>query len=180
MDKSIKYLCCLFSFVLLTVSTAVHGHDSRPSTDTAAETPLLSVDTEAGKPLPGDINVIFNINPRQENGKLYFDVETNLPDGMLFMSTIRDEMGMMYRIGTTMERIEEQVTGGRLTMGPFPFEDRPFPSGEYAIYINSYSAEYQPEKVVAIIGKNGINLTGPDVINGMVIFGKIFMITGSY
>ena len=68
---------------------------------------------------------------------------------------------------------------GRLTLGPFPFEDRPFPSGEFTIYIYSLPNKHQPESVMEIIGENGINLTGQNVIAGMVVFGKEFMITGT-
>lgn len=180
MYKSNKYLHCLLMFVLLTSGTALYGDNSPPPPDAAAETLPLYVDTTAANPLPGQINVIFNITPRQDNGKLYFDVETNLPDGMLFMSVIRDEMGVISNIGSTMERLREETANGRIAMGPFPFEDKPFPPGEYTFYISSYPTKDQPKKVVAIIGDNGANLTGPDVIDGMVVFGQEFMITGSY
>lgn len=177
MDKSINRLCYLLMLVLLTGNSLVYGNDT-PLAATA-ETPPRAADTVTGNPLPGAINVIFKISPRQDKGKLYFEVETNLPDGMRFMAAIRDEFGFTYKIGSTMERIELDVVNGSISVGPFPFHGQTFPSGEYKFYINSYPDEDQPKKVIEIIGENGANLTGPDVISGTVLFAQEFMITGT-
>jgi hypothetical protein len=162
---------------LLTGSSLVYGDDSPLAA--APETPSPAVDTAAGDPLPGKINVIFDIAPRQDKGKLYFEVETNLPDGMRFMVAIRDEYGFICKVGSTMERIDMDIVNGRMAIGPFPFHGQTFPSGEYKFYMNSYPDEDQPKNIINVIGKNGANLTGPDVINGTVVLAKEFMITGT-
>ena len=174
MGKSAKNLCFLLAFAYSIGNGIIYGGD----TPAPGETGQSSA-TQTVKPMPGDIDVTFKVEPRQENGKLYFDVETNLPDGMRFMCAIRDEIGVVYKMGSTMERLMAEVTGGSLTLGPFPFENRSFPSGEYTLYINSYPEQDQPESVVEVIGLDGSNLIGGNVFHGIVIFVKEFMITGN-
>jgi len=179
LDKlSIRILFFLLLCVFLPCDNAAESEDELPPA--AVETTPISTGAVTANPAPGKINVEFSVAPRQENGKLYFDVETNLPDGMLFMCAIRDEMGFIHKLGATMERALAETANGKMPIGPFPIADRPFPSGEFKFYINSSPDKYQPESVIAIIGENGANLTGPDVFNGMVVFGKEFLITGSY
>jgi len=181
--KSIKFLYCFLIFALLTGKATVYADDNQAPA-VPAETPSSSGTlppdgATADKQSTEDLDVIFEVNPRQEKGKLYFDVETNLPDNMRFMCAIKDEIGVVYKMGSTMERLMTEVAGGILTMGPFPFEDRPFPPGEYTVYINSYFGQGQPESVIKIIGHDGVNLIGRNVFHGMVIFVKEFMITGT-
>ncbi len=172
MAKPVKYACSFVMIVLL-VSGAIAIGDEKTAPP-ASDQPTSSADTADDK-----INVIFTVTPRQDKGKLFFDVETNLPDGMLFMCTVRDEIGMVYKSGSTMERLMTEVVDGEMTVGPLPLSDRPFPSGEYTLYIYSYDDDFQPENVIEVIGEGGANLTGSNVVYGMVVFGKEFMITGS-
>ena len=176
MNKLISCLFCLLLTGFMIGAVPGFGEETVPST-VATYNPESSAapmeDAASGK-----MDVFFDVTPRQEASKLYFDIRTNLPDGMVFMSAIRDEMGITHKITRTMARIRAEISGGRLTLGPFPLEDKPFPPGEYKLYINSYPDEYQPENVIEIIGKNGGNLTGRYIIGGMVLFGKTFMITG--
>ncbi|MEW6079543.1 MAG: hypothetical protein AB1724_17180 [Thermodesulfobacteriota bacterium] len=170
MNNFFKCLSCVLLIFLLAGDIVIRADDAIPSPGT--ETPSLNTTTA------GAITVALNIAPRQDKGKLYFDVETNLPDGMRFMASIRDEYGFVCKAGSTMERIDVDVENGKMEVGPFPFHGKVFPAGEYKFYINSYPAENQPEKVAAVIGGNGARLTGPVVADGIVAFGKEFMISG--
>ncbi len=177
MANKIRILTNFLIAVLLIGNTLAYGEETAPPVD--VETPPRDALNTAAPTAPSEkINVVFRVMPRQEQRKLYFDIETNLPDGMVFMSAIRDEMGIVHKISGTMARIQTEIINGRITLGPFPLVDRPFPPGEYKLYINSYPDEYQPENVINIIGKRGANLTGPHVIGGLILFGKTFMITG--
>lgn len=176
MDNFFKRLSCFLLIILLTGNIVTHAGDTPPPADTGA--PIPPGDATTGSPPPGAISVRFDIAPRLEKGRLYFDVGTNLPDGMRFMASIRDEYGFVYKLGSTMERADTDVAGGKITVGPFPFSGGEFPPGEFKFYIISYPTENQPKDVVTVIGENGARLTGPDVIEGVVAFGKEFMITG--
>jgi len=176
LKKVISCWCCLLLIGFLTGTIPVFGEENVPSA-VATYNPA-SVDAPAEYAAAGKLEVLFDVTPRQEDRKLYFDIKTNLPDGMIFMSAIRDEQGNVHKITRTMARIRAEITGGKFTLGPFPLMDEPFPPGEYKLYINSYPDEYQPESVIDIIGKNGTNLIGPYVMGGLVLFGKTFMITG--
>lgn len=176
MNKVISCLLCLLLIGVTTGAWPGFAEETIPAT-------VATYDPESGADpaedsASGKIHVIFEVAPRQEDSKLYFDIQSNLPDGMIFMSAIRDEMGIVHKATKTMARIRAEITDGMLTLGPFPLEDKPFPPGEYKLYINSYPNENQPEHVIEIIGNNGANLTGQYVIGGMVLFGKTFMITG--
>jgi hypothetical protein len=162
---------------LLIGNALAYGEETTPPVD--VDTPTRdALNTDAPTATAEKINVVFNVMPRQKDHKLYFDIETNLPDGMVFMGAIRDEMGIVHKISSTMARVQTEIISGRITLGPFPLVDRPFPPGEYKLYINSYPDEYQPENVINIIGKRGANLAGQHVIGGLILLGKTFMITG--
>jgi hypothetical protein len=177
LGQSIKYsLFLLIIFPLMTGGVAF-GDDLTPEPITDKQAPDLVA--TATSSTPQALDVVFDVTPRQQKGKLYFDVRTNLPDGMIFMSAIRDEAGFVCKSGSTMERLETETADGALLLGPFPLGDKPFPSGEYTLYIHSYPGEYQPQRVAAVIGDDGANLAGRDVIHGLVVFAQEFMITGS-
>lgn len=180
MTNMIRCFSCFLITAALIGSTPVLGDEIIPvaDTDTPAHLPgettgITPPDTHTGK-----INVIFDVTPRQENKKLFFDITTNLPDGMVFMTAIRDIMGNVHRMNGTIARVRMELIQGKTTLGPFPLFDKPFPPGEYRLYINSYPDEDQPENVIRIIGKEGANLTGDTIISGMVFFCQTFMITG--
>jgi hypothetical protein len=171
-----KRFSCFLLIALMTGNIVIHAGET-PSPPAGTEPPP-SGDAAAVIPAAGVFNVRFDVTPRQDKGKLYFDVETNLPDGMRFMASIRDEYGFICKIGSTMERIDIDVENGKMAVGPFPFHGHVFPAGEYKFYISTYPAENQPKTVVAVIGENGARLSGPDVVEGILAFGKEFMITG--
>ncbi|MFP4039806.1 MAG: hypothetical protein ACOCPQ_00250 [Desulfosudaceae bacterium] len=123
--------------------------------------------------------VVFEVAPRLTAGKLYFDVTSNLPDEMLFMAAITDDMGIVNSVDTTLERTDEVLADGGMEIGPFPTWNKNFPSGEYTLYLYSYHPSRQPRQVREIIGEDGEKLTGPNVSNGVIVFIKSLMVTGS-
>ncbi len=130
-------------------------------------------------PPQAPIKVNLEVAPYLQGGKLYFTVTTNLPDGMLFMATITDDMGLINSVDATVERLHALTSDGRMQLGPFPIWGTCFPSGEYTLYLTSSPDFKQDKEVLEIIGKNGKNLTGPRVSRGTVVFVKSFMITGA-
>lgn len=159
--------------------------DGEPPTSPSRSTSNPADDTRP-QPDPADSSaddskfpVVFEVAPRLEAGKLYFDVTSNLPDEMLFMAAIIDDMGIVNSIDTTLERSDVVLADGSMEIGPFPTWNKNFPSGEYTLYLYSYHPSRQPRQVREIIGQDGEKLTGPNVTNGAIVFIKSLMVTGS-
>lgn len=136
--------------------------------------------TEAPKPtdtlvpttMPQPMEVVFNVNVRIESGKIYFDVETNLPDGMQFMFTIEGSDGILGQSKT-------EIVGSTMSAGPFSRKGEPYPPGEYILSITSPLLRLQPPEVQEILGEAGENVYGEYISEGRVDFEMPFTIGGS-
>ena len=89
---------------------------------------------------------------------------TNLPDDMELMVSIaplapgcRPYCG--YRWITAVVK-----SGVIIADGPFFDQAHPSPTGQYTLEISSPLSAFQPQKVRAVIGNHGENLTGPNIV----------------
>ena len=168
--------------VLALLSGIATAAGDEASPDGARPAPEASRSAASTVPDPADdrsLVVTFAVAPRLENGKLYFDVTSNLPDGMRFMAAIADDMGIINSMDATLERVDLVIQDGAMEIGPFPTWNNHFPSGEYTLYLNSYHPFRQPPEVLAVIGEKGGKMTGEYVSKQAVIFIKSFMVTGA-
>jgi len=136
-------------------------------TPTMVITPTSSPTSE-----PSSTELVFNFNTRFEDGKIYFDIETNLPDGMDIMFTVvsgEDILG----------QDKVQVSSGFITAGPFSRQGEPYPPGEYELSVSSPLLRLQPSEVQQILGKNGENFYGDYIEEGRVDFETTFTVEGN-
>ena len=135
-------------------------------TPTAAITPTPSPTLE-----PSPTELVFNFNTRFEDGKIYFDIETNLPDGMDIMFTVvsgEDVWGQS----------KVQVSSGFIIAGPFSRQGEPYSPGEYELSVSSPLLRLQPPEVQQILGENGENFYGDFIEEGRVDFETTFTVEG--
>lgn len=137
-----------------------------PPTDTPKPTDTL-VPTAISQPM----EAVLNVDVRIESGQVYFDVETNLPDGMQFMFTVENSDGILGQSKT-------EVVGGRISAGPFSRKGEPYPPGEYMLSITSPLLRLQPPEVQEILGEAGENVYGEYISEGRVDFEMPFTIDG--
>ncbi len=121
---------------------------------------------------PQPIDVEFSVNVRTESGKVHFDVETNLPDGMQFMFTVEGSDGILGQSNA-------EVKAGTMSVGPFSQKGEPYPPGEYTVSISSPLLQLQPPEVQLVLGESGENVRGEYVSEGRVDFTMPFTIEGS-
>jgi len=131
-----------------------------------SNTPNVVVTSE-----PSSTELILNVNTRVEDGKLYFDVETNLPDGMEVMFTV--EAGE-----DIWGQSKVQVSSGFITAGPFSRQGEPYPPGEYVLSITSSLLRLQSLEVQQILGENGENFYGDYITEGRIDFETSFTVAG--
>lgn len=99
----------------------------------------------------GIIDVVFDIAHREENGKIFFDVSTNLPDNMVLMlSVTNDDYYAQDKV---------KVNGGVFTSSGFSDKGNKL-AGHYKLEISSIFPNLQDSDVVTKIGAKGELLTG--------------------
>jgi hypothetical protein len=138
-----------------------------------SKTPTVAV-TSQPTPIsePSTTELVFDFNTRFEDGKIYFDIETNLPDGMDIMFTVvsgEDIWGQS----------KVQVSSGSVTAGPFSRQGEPYPPGEYELSISSPLLRLQPSEVQQILGENGENFYGDYIKEGRIDFETSFTVEGN-
>ncbi|MFP4446893.1 MAG: hypothetical protein ACLFPD_11685 [Desulfosudaceae bacterium] len=179
----IRHACLVLIVGVITIlpgmSTAEDSEAFPGATRTAPEASRSAASAVSDPDAGQTFVVTFAVEPRLENGKLYFDVTSNLPSGMRFMAAIADDMGIINSMDATLERVDLVIQDGAMEIGPFPTWNNHFPSGEYTLYLNSYHPSRQPPEVLAVIGEKGEKMAGDYVSKQAVIFIKSFMVTGA-
>jgi len=84
---------------------------------------------------------------------------TNLPDGTLLSLSLAGPSGSQFNRENCCYDAVVAVSHG--AFGPVMITHAPAPPGAYKILIVMRDWMLQPPNVVAVIGKNGANLTGP-------------------
>lgn len=110
-----------------------------------------------------EINVNLGLEIVENQGKVVFLGETNLPNGTEIMVTLSNNSGFTAQDKTS-------VQSGSFESGPFSDKGNSL-SGNYNVKISTPTANVQPSSVKDIIGENGINLTG-SLIKSDATFGK--------
>ncbi|MCQ4085860.1 hypothetical protein [Saccharibacillus sp. JS10] len=90
-----------------------------------------------------------------EENKLQISGETNLPDGMELMLTVKNDNGY-----SAQDKVA--IQSGEFTSGWFSQNGSSL-SGDYAVKVTSPTANVQPIEVQQVIGENGIHLYGDQV-----------------
>lgn len=131
-----------------------------------SKTPIVVITSE-----PSSTELIFNVSTRFEDGKIYFDVETNLPDGMDIMFTVMARQDILGQG-------KVKVSSGFITAGPFTRQGEPYPPGEYLLSISSPLLRLQPSEVQQSLGANGKNFYGDHIVEGRVDLEISFTVEG--
>ena len=107
--------------------------------------------------LPGGLlKAEANVAAARASGQaLFFQGQTNLPDGTRMVVAVGTDKGQL--IG----QMDTSVAAGAFRAGPFAVGTRPLPPGAYRVQISSASGALQPRHVVAALGARGEKLTGP-------------------
>jgi len=115
----------------------------------------------------GIIDVAFDISHREENGKIIFDVNTNLPDKMILMLSLTND--------NYYAQNKVKVNGGAFTSSGFSDKGNKL-VGHYKLEISSIFPNMQDSDVVTKIGAQGEFLTGKyvDEEDGMNMISAIF------
>jgi hypothetical protein len=121
---------------------------------------------------PSVNELVFVVETRIEEGKIYFDVETNLPDDMEIMITTSYGLDIWGQGKGT-------VASGILTVGPFTRHGQPYLPEEYNLSISSPLMKLQPESVQQALGENGSNYYGDYYENGRIDFDSTFIVPGN-
>jgi hypothetical protein len=146
-----------------------HTPENIPSLE-PSKTPTVAI-TPTASPTPSPTELEFDFTPRFENGEIYFDIETNLPDGMDIMFTVvsgEDIWGQS----------KAQVSSGVVTVGPFSRQGEPYPPGDYELSISSPLLMLQSLEVQQRLGENGKNFYGDYIEEGQVDFETTFTVEG--
>ena len=148
--------------------------DVTTATEESEEPSEPTVTTDTPKPTepaqqPQPTELVFNVKVQAEDGKPRFEVETNLPDGMLVTFTLRDEVAVLGQS-------EAAVGDGFATAGPFSRDGEPYPPGEYVLHISSPPLSMQPDGVQEQLGENGEGYQGEHIAEGRVGFETTFVV----
>ncbi len=109
------------------------------------------------------IEVIIDVSPKVESGKLYVHGKTNLPNQTNLMMNL--SKGNNY---SAQDKII--VQNGTFKSTGFSNKGLSLPNGDYVIEISTPLSRLQPESVQIIVGEKGKNLTGSLVVRGVDIF----------
>ena len=115
----------------------------------------------------GIIDVMFDVSDREENGKVFFDIKTNLPDNMVLMLSLKNDDYYGQSKG--------KVNNGTFTSSGFSDKGSKL-VGHYKLEISSIFPSLQDSDVVAKIGTQGEFLSGKYVNdeNGSKMISAIF------
>ena len=89
---------------------------------------------------------------------------TNLPDATKVEIVLTNEQLEYY------SKVETAVSNGQIDSGPFAYNGKSLPPGNYISEIVTEPAPFQPDSVLKVIGHRCEELQGPLVRKGM--FGK--------
>lgn len=126
------------------------------------------------------LDVFADVN----NGKPIISGETNLPDGAELMITIntiatKEELA---ELGLSDEEMKETrytthgqdhviVKDGKFTSSTFTKQGEKYEPNEYMVSVSMSIAQLQDESVQKIIGVNGENMTGDNVVESSIDIG---------
>ena len=100
-----------------------------------------------------------------ELGDAYFTIQTSLPDETSLLVSIKGVDGSGLANGRYSDQKEVKVSGGKAVAGPFQNGNAPLPEGEYQVEVKTKNVGMQPASVQRVIGKNGGNLRGDNVVS---------------
>jgi len=117
----------------------------------------------AARPLPastGTIGVALDISMQVDpKGQLRMVGKTNLPSGMAGVLELKNPALSFYDCDSVV------ISRGEFVSKWFSAHYRPLPRGAYTFSFLTPPPGAQPQKVQAVIGRNGENLSGPYVID---------------
>jgi hypothetical protein len=163
------------------ILTSLACGETTPTNEPEASTATLEVtETEAPPeqathtPEPATVSkpveIVFNVSERIESGKVYLDVETNLPAGMQVMFTVTDSEGNIAG------QAKGEVANSAISVGPFSSKGEPYFPGTYTVSISSPLLQLQPPNVQEVLGNSGENVYGECISKGRVDCERLFAV----
>jgi len=117
-----------------------------------------------------ELEVTLDVSYEIQNGKVFFIVNTNLPDKTELMLTLSNSVGFRAQTKVTIENGTAKSEG-------FSNKGEPL-SGSFDLAVTMSLPRLQSENVVAVIGSNGEFLTGPYVVESSI--GSSNVVEGSF
>lgn len=131
------------------------------------------------------IEVKLDVSADTNNGKPIINGETNLPDGSELMISIRTiaTKEELAELGFSEDEMEETrytthgqdkaiVKDGKFTSSTFSKQGEKYDPNEYMVSVSMSLARLQDESVQKIIGSDGENMTGENVVEDSDGLGK--------
>ncbi|MWC31355.1 hypothetical protein [Paenibacillus sp. MMS18-CY102] len=145
---------CLF---LLALCLIVGCSNSNQDTSERVSSESDNRSVSKVEPSNAKINVSINISTNVgADNTVRVTAETNLPDNMELMLSVRGDSGYFAQDKVT-------IINGSFMSNTFSNKGSGLDAGTYAVEINSSTANVQPPDVKRIIGGDGANLEGIDV-----------------
>ena len=106
------------------------------------------------------LEVTLDVSSEAQDGKVFFTVETNLPDETELMLSLSDGSGYLAQT-------KAYVKNGVAVSEGFTNRGEPL-SGDYSLNVLMPLPKLQPENVIAVIGTKGEFMTGPFVTDAVL------------
>lgn len=106
------------------------------------------------------IELNLNVEEKIKEGKVFFDISTNLPDNTTGSIALTNK-DIDY---TAQDKFE--VNAGKAEAGPYSLKGESLPSGTYEVSVSTPLAEIQPDDVFIEIGEDYSNYTGDQFEDG--------------
>lgn len=130
------------------------------TTEQTTEATTVEEITE-NSPFQNEIDVYMNIEPIIENGKIGFNLETNLPNSSKISANLKSDNNLNYNATANNLIIEN----GKCSFNSFTNKGENLSNGTYKLKVYLLSPVQQSKSVKAIIGESYENLTGDLIIN---------------
>ena len=105
---------------------------------------------------PG-FNVLFNVTPKKnDDNRVKFDIETNLPNGFELIVTVKDDFTEY------MGQDKVVVNNGKISTDWFSNNNKGL-NGDYEVSFISPLNDLQPDNIKHIIGENGEKMHGGNI-----------------
>ena len=134
------------------MSTLVGCGDSNTETKTITETERKTEVAPEVETEPQVIDLTVDVIEQMKDGKVTFEVKTNLPDGTTGMIGLSNK-AIDYNASNPIV-----INNGVGVTEPFSYKGEPFVSGMYEVSFSTPLAQLQPESVQKIIGKDYSNV----------------------